>query len=123
MTNQNITSDRFNPLNTGPYGRGEDGEIFQSKGEADAYIERTMAEARANGGSRSKSVTVSHSTREDRIRWFVVSEIDNALEDAMNELCDAVDNGDATADEIRKALHYATDLEDMFNEWMEDNDA
>lgn len=123
MTTQNITSDRFNPLNTGPYGRGEDGEIFQSKEEADAYIKRTMAEALANGGSRSKSVTVNHATREDLIRRFIISEVEDALEDAMNELCDAVDQGDATADEIRKALFYATDLEDMFDEWMEEYDA
>lgn len=123
MTTQNITTDRFTPINTGPYGRGEDGEIFQTKEEADAYIKRTMAEALANGGSRSKSVTVNYATREDLIRRFVTHEIEDALEDAMNELCDAVDQGDATADEIRKALHYATDLEDMFNEWLEYNDA
>lgn len=123
MTNQNITTDRFNPKDTGPYGRGEDGEIFQSKEEAEAYTTRTLEEARANGGSRSKSVTVNYATREDLIRRFVTHEIEDALEDAMNELCDAVDNGDATADEIRKALFYATDLEDMFDEWMEDNDA
>lgn len=122
MTNPNITSDRFTPLNTGPYGRGEDGEIFQSKEEADAYIKRTMAEALANGGSRSTSVTINHATREDLIRRFVISEVEDALEEAMNELCDAVDKGDATADEIRKALSYAIDLEEMFNEWLEDND-
>lgn len=122
MTNQNITSDRFTPINTGPYGRGEDGEIFQSKEEADAYTTRTLEEARANGGSRSKSVTINHATREDLIRRFVISEVEDALEDAMNELVRTVDSRDATADEIRKALHYATDLEDMFNEWLEDND-
>lgn len=122
MTNQNITSDRFNPLDTGPYGRGEDGEIFQSKEEADAYIKRTMAEALANGGSRSKSVTVNHATREDLIRRFVISEVEDALEDAMSELVRTVDSRDATAEEIRKALSYAIDLEEMFDEWLEDND-
>lgn len=119
---QDITSDRFNPKNTGPYGCGEDGEIFQSKEEADAYTTRTLEEARANGGSRSKSVTFNYATREDLIRRFVTREIEDALEDAMNELCDAVDNGDVTADEIRKALFYATDLEDMFDDWMEEYD-
>ncbi|WP_211440096.1 hypothetical protein [Corynebacterium glutamicum] len=123
MTNQNITTDRFTPINTGPYGRGEDGEIFQSKEEADAYIKRTMAEALANGRSRSKSVTVNYATREDLIRRFVISEVEDALEDAMSVLVRTVESRDATADEIRKALHYATDLEDMFNEWLEDNDA
>ena len=117
-----ITSDRFNPPNTGPYGHGEDGELFQTKEEANAYTTRTLEEARANGGSRSKSVTVVHATREDLIRRFVTHEIEDALEDAMNELCDAVDNGDATADEIRKALFYAIDLEDMFDDWMEEYD-
>lgn len=117
------TTDRFDPHPDQPYGRGEDGEIFQTKDEAQEYMHRTFLEAKAEGGIHGKRVRVTNPSRKENISHFVSMKIESALEEAMNELTRAVEDGDATEKEIRDELWSAgPDLEEMFDEWMEELD-
>lgn len=117
-------SSRFDPEPNTPYGTGEDGEIFYGEEEANEYMRRTRHESRSEDNifGRSKRVTVKNPSRKDRIRAFVTFKIEEAISDAMEALIDAINNGDATESEIRKAIHHVADPEDIFDEWLEEED-
>lgn len=119
---------RFDQKPNAPYGKGEDGEIFQTEEEANAYQQRTLEEARKQPGAdprkeiRSKRVWVLNPPRERQIHSEVWEELDDrGPERGAEEIAEWVHDGDLTREEAEKAiLSWDPDPMEAFTRWMDD---
>lgn len=115
---------RFDPDPDKPYAKTQDGETLLTEADANAYMRRTFEEATPDeyGNRRGKRITIINPSREDRILRAVERHVEDGLDDAMDEITRIVHAGDATLDEVQKALRYSIDMidtDDLINSWME----
>lgn len=107
----------FDPEEGKPYGRCNDcGVEVADKDASSRHLSETFEAAKATGGSSSHSVRVLNDDREGRIKSEVRQAVSGAIDDAIEELWQLVDDGGATEEEISSALAHYSDFRDAWGE-------
>lgn len=111
---------RFDPVEGKPYGKCNDcGIEVADKEESSDHLAETFAAAKAEGGSKSHSVSVLNADRVGRISNEVSRTVDAAIENAMDDLWRLVDSGDASEGEIEAGLAFHSEFRDAWREVVE----
>lgn len=115
------TTDRFDPSPDADYGKCNDcGINLATEPDAKAHMRTTMEEAQSKGASRSHRVSVLNPGREQRITTEVDCLVDDAIQDAMEQLDRLVDRGDASEAEITAALKWHSDFANSWEEYIQE---
>lgn len=109
-----MSTDRFNPDPAKPYATCSDcGAVLQTAADGSEHMDSTMQPvtdlARPSVRASGHSIRVTNQTREGRIGSWIADTERQSVDDAVEEILDAIDDGHLTQEEAL-AAYYRNDL-------------
>ncbi|VXB23595.1 hypothetical protein [Citricoccus sp. K5] len=105
-------TDQFEPTPGQPYGKCNDcGAVIDSQADGRKHMSETFEQAKAEGRSKGHSISVLNPSREGRIQNAVDRIVQDAIDDALEDLEDL----DLDDDEIGEALVWHSSFRDAWD--------
>lgn len=114
-----MTQRLFDQLPDEPYGECADCDLVI---DTESTARQHMSDTVGSKGNSSHSIKVTNPTRPDRIRSALQTVVDDAINDAMEEIDRMVSRAHLTDEEVAEALRWWPDFHDTWTEWVEDSE-
>ncbi len=111
-------SNRFDPLPDEPYGKCATCDaVMQTPQDSANHLKETFETAPQPGERFSHSVSVSNASRPTRISQAIGQIVEDAINEAMEEVDRLVESEDLTYEEAETALASYDGFSDAWEEW------